>query len=244
MPPEAEWNYKPPRLDDGRLHPDVYWFAFILDIRAHGPDEELWIQVAWCYSKRNLDDLVKEKPLIHSFLQHPYDIFLSTSSLIVGLMHHRAIRSLGPTELMKTDHVQLISVLAVECLSYTYHSIIRAQFLPTAPMSIHYFDDSLEDPGRISNSLWYWRYKLCLSNIQPKLTVSSKILNVVTKSHNVFRVTTCPALVKRCMILSWTDNIIAHIVRNGFTKSVLVNQLSRMKMKNLLNRAIPTLASC
>src|SRR5262245_77079 len=91
MPPEPEWNYKPPRLEDGRLHPDVYWFACILDIRARDSDEELWIQVSWYYSKRSLEDLVKEKPHIHSFLQHPYDIFLSIFCWNVGLMHH-----LGP----------------------------------------------------------------------------------------------------------------------------------------------------
>jgi hypothetical protein len=111
-------------------------------------------------------------------------------------------------------------------------------------MSIHYFNDSLADARMISNSSWYCRYTLSLSKRQPELTVRSKILGIVTKSHMVFRVITYPALVKRSMILLWTDNIIAHIVRNGFTKSVLANQLNRMKMKNLLNRAIPTLTSC
>ena len=59
MPPAEEWDQKLPKKEDGRLHPDVYWFANILDIRAKSPEDELWLSVEWYYSKKHLEDLAE-----------------------------------------------------------------------------------------------------------------------------------------------------------------------------------------
>jgi hypothetical protein len=73
MPPTDEWDYKPPKSENGGLHPDAYWFAVILDIRAREANEELWIEVSWYYSKRNLEVLARQTHGIRPLLSHPYD---------------------------------------------------------------------------------------------------------------------------------------------------------------------------
>jgi hypothetical protein len=74
MPPKSEWNSRPPRSADGRLHPDVYWYGVILDMRAPGPKKELWLKVSWYYSKGDLEALAQGRPDIRHLLRHPYVI--------------------------------------------------------------------------------------------------------------------------------------------------------------------------
>jgi len=75
IPNQTEWGYKAPKSSDGRLHPDAYWFAIILDIRARTPDDELWIRVSWFYARRHLEELVKVNPAIQALMMNPFVIF-------------------------------------------------------------------------------------------------------------------------------------------------------------------------
>jgi len=59
MPPSDNWNQKLPRTNDGYLHPDTYWLARIVDIRAKSSEDELWLSVEWYYSKLHLESLAK-----------------------------------------------------------------------------------------------------------------------------------------------------------------------------------------
>jgi hypothetical protein len=57
MPHKAYWDHAPPKTEEGFLHPDVYWFATILDLRADEDQAEMWAKVAWFYSKKHFADL-------------------------------------------------------------------------------------------------------------------------------------------------------------------------------------------
>jgi hypothetical protein len=83
LPPSEEWDQKLPRTNDGHLHPDVYWFASIVDIRAKSPNDELWLSVEWYYAMPHLEQLAKlDSKARQLLLKNSQVLFLSQFSLV------------------------------------------------------------------------------------------------------------------------------------------------------------------